>query len=144
MFLGNFSSEAHKPDGEDVFMEEDEAPKVSAEEKNDDDGGWTDIQDNGEEETPADENKEVTMVDKTIHEVAVGKGLSGALNLLKERGTLKESIEWGGRNMDKKKSKLVGIYENDGTKEIRIERTDEFGRIVSTRFFKWQCLSTEY
>lgn len=41
--------------------------------------------------------------------------------------------------MDKKKSKLVGIVDDDvGTnndnkfKDIRIERTDEFGRIVRT------------
>ena len=54
---------------------------------------------------------------ETIHEVAVGKGLSGVLKLLKERGTLKESIEWGGRNMDKKKSKLVGIVDDDESKE---------------------------
>lgn len=133
-----FSSEAHKPDGEDVFMEDDEAPKASVEEQKDEDGGWTDLQDIAKDETPSDENKEETAMDETIHEVAVGKGLSGALHLLKERGTLKESIEWGGRNMDKKKSKLVGIYENDGTKEIRIERTDEYGRIVSIHFFKQQ------
>jgi len=38
--------------------------------------------------------------------------------------------------MDKKKSKLVGIVDDDEKetqkkREIRIERTDEFGRIVS-------------
>ena len=54
---------------------------------------------------------------ETIHEVAVGKGLSGVPKLLKERGTLKESIEWGGKNMDKKKSKLVGIVDDDESKE---------------------------
>lgn len=75
--------------------------------------------------------KEDVAPDEIIHESAVGKGLSGALKLLKERGTLKEGIDWGGRNMDKKKSKLVGINDSGGSKEIRIERTDEFGRIVS-------------
>ncbi|KAF3966113.1 hypothetical protein CMV_009755 [Castanea mollissima] len=54
----------------------------------------------------ADEDKEKNVPNETIYEVAVGKGLLGVLKLLKERGTLKESIEWGGRNMDKKKSKL--------------------------------------
>ncbi|KAI6672025.1 hypothetical protein NL676_006910 [Syzygium grande] len=34
--------------------------------------------------------------------------------------------------MDKKKSKLVGIAD-DGQKEIRIERTDEFGRILTPK-----------
>ncbi|CAN1829258.1 SART-1 family protein DOT2 [Linum perenne] len=84
--------------------------------------------------------------DGIIHEVPVGKGLSGALKLLHDRGTLKESINWGGRNMDKKKSKLVGIVDNDDGKgkekknkdkdmdrfeHVSLERTDEFGRTVS-------------
>lgn len=133
-------SEVHKPDVEDVFMEEDEAPVASVEEQKDEDGGWRDKQDVGKEEAPLD-NKEEIVIDETIHEVAVGKGLSGALHLLKERGTLKESTEWGGRNMDKKKSKLVGINENDGTKEINIERLDEYGRTVSTHIFKLQYIS---
>lgn len=61
----------------------------------------------------------------------MGKGLSGALKLLKEQGTLKETIEWGGWNMDKKKSKLVGVIDEEGPKEIRIESRDEFGQILS-------------
>ena len=156
-------SEAHKPDGEDVFMEEDEEPKVSNEEIKDEPGGWTEVKDTENDEDSSKEDKEEIVPDEIIHEVAVGKGLSGALKLLKERGTLKESIDWGGRNMDKKKSKLVGIVGDDEPKEIqparpkkdetrtfssghskethppkvyqekdiRIERTDEFGRIVS-------------
>lgn len=104
--------------------------------KSDEAGGWTEVNETDMDEQPDSEDKEEIIPDETIHEVAVGKGLSGALKLLKERGTLKESIEWGGRNMDKKKSKLVGIVDDDGKeehkkKEIRIERTDEFGRIVS-------------
>ncbi|KAM7522967.1 hypothetical protein LguiA_012869 [Lonicera macranthoides] len=123
------SMEAHKPDGEDVFMEEDVVPKISGQDQKDDDGGWTEVKETTEEEAPTNQDKEEIVPDETIHEVAVGKGLSGALRLLKDRGSLDQGIEWGGRNMDKKKSKLVGIYENDGTKEIRIERTDEYGRI---------------
>ena len=79
-----------------------------------------------------DNGSEKVNPDEVIHEVVVGKGLSGALKLLQDRGALKESVEWGGRTMDKKKSKLVGVLDNEGTKEIRIERTDEFGRIVRT------------
>ncbi|KAG5564936.1 hypothetical protein RHGRI_000965 [Rhododendron griersonianum] len=126
-------SEAHKPDGEDVFMEEDIAPKALDQETKDEDGGWTEVKDTDKEEHAADDDKEEILPDETIHETAVGKGLSGALKLLKDRGTLKETVEWGGRNMDKKKSKLVGIYENDGQKEIRIERLDEFGRILTPK-----------
>ena len=136
-------AEARKPENEDVFMQEDEEPKASDEEIKDKTGGWTEIKDVSKDEHPADEGKEEIVPDETIHEVAVGKGLTVALKLLKERGTHKESIEWGGRNMDKKKSKLVGIVGDDQSKEprssslidyrkeIRIEWTDEFGRIVS-------------
>lgn len=131
-------SEAHRPESEDVFMDEDEPPMASEQERKDEAGGWTEVKDTEKDENPAYEDMEEIVPDATIHEVAVGKGLSGALQLLKERGTLKESIEWGGRNMDKKKSKLVGIMDNEGMddrfKDIRIERTDEFGRIVSVSF----------
>ncbi|KAL6984902.1 ESCRT II complex subunit Dot2 [Sarracenia purpurea var. burkii] len=125
--------EAHKPAGEDVFMEEDVVPKASNQETKDEDGGWTEVKDTVKEEPPVYDDEEEIVPDETIHEAAVGKGLSGALKLLKDRGTLKESVEWGGRNMDKKKSKLVGIYDNDGQKEIRIERTDEYGRILTPK-----------
>ncbi|KAK6942163.1 SNU66/SART1 family [Dillenia turbinata] len=125
--------DAQKPDSEDVFMEEDEGPKVSDEEIKDESGGWTEVKDTGKDEHLVSEDKEDAVPDETIHEVAVGKGLSGALKLLKDRGTLKEGIEWGGRNMDKKKSKLIGIHENDGPKEIHIERLDEFGRIMTPK-----------
>ncbi|KAK6229219.1 hypothetical protein SCA6_018170 [Theobroma cacao] len=132
--------EAHKPDSEDVFMDEDEVPGVSEHDGKSGEnevGGWTEVVDASTDENPSNEDKDDIVPDETIHEVAVGKGLSGALKLLKDRGTLKESIEWGGRNMDKKKSKLVGIVdddrENDRFKDIRIERTDEFGRIITPK-----------
>ncbi|KAM1962129.1 hypothetical protein FF1_022195 [Malus domestica] len=161
--------ESHKPESEDVFMQEDE-PKVTHEEKMDEPGGWTEVNDMGEDKQPANEDKEETVPDETIHEVAVGKGLSGVLKLLKDRGTLKEGIDWGGRNMDKKKSKLFGIVDDDEEqpkethtsrqkkdeqrdtrssssshqkdtrapkvyqeKDIRIERTDEFGRTLTPK-----------
>ena len=134
-----WSSEAHKPESEDVFMDEDEVPGASEQDRKNGEnevGGWTEVVDTSADEKPANEDKDEIVPDEIIHEVAVGKGLSSALKLLKDRGTLKESTEWGGRNMDKKKSKLVGIVDddrqNDRFKDIRIERTDEFGRIVST------------
>lgn len=123
---------SRKPDTEDVFMDEDEAPVTSDNETKDEPGGWTESKDFGNDESPVNEDEEEVVPDETIHEAAVGKGLSGALKLLKDRGTLKETVEWGGRNMDKKKSKLVGIAD-DGQKEIRIERTDEFGRILTPK-----------
>ncbi|KAI3960469.1 hypothetical protein MKW98_002968 [Papaver atlanticum] len=126
--------EADKPEGEDVFMEEDEIPKSSDQEIKDvETGGWTEVNDANEDEHLTNEEKKDIVPDATIHEVAVGKGLSGTLQLLKERGTLKDTVEWGGRNMDKKRSKLVGIYDNDGSKEIQIIRRDEFGRIMTPK-----------
>lgn len=115
-------------------MEEDEAPSTSDQEMRDEDIG-TDVQEAIPDETHAQENEEEVAPDQAIHEPAVGKGLAGALQLLKDRGTLKETIEWGGRNMDKKKGKLVGIVGDGATKEIHIVRTDEYGRTVSIFLF---------
>nr|KYP51608.1 U4/U6.U5 tri-snRNP-associated protein 1 [Cajanus cajan] len=134
----HIDEEARKPESEDVFMHDDEEANVPDEEKSNEAGGWTEVQETNTDEQPNSEDKEEILPDETIHEVAVGKGLSGALKLLKDRGTLKESIEWGGRNMDKKKSKLVGIVDDEEKeaqkkKEIRIERTDEFGRILTPK-----------
>nr|GLL29199.1 SART-1 family protein DOT2 isoform X1 [Ipomoea trifida] len=122
--------DAKKPDAEDVFMEDvtPNSPEAAITE----DGGWTEVKET-ENNEPATEEDEEAAPDGAIHEAAVGKGLSGALRLLKERGTLKETIEWGGRNMDKKKSKLVGIIDEEGPKEIHIERTDEYGRILTPK-----------
>ncbi|TMW93599.1 hypothetical protein EJD97_011397 [Solanum chilense] len=125
--------EEQKPGSDDVFMEEDVLPKPSDEEMKSEDGGWTEVKETKEEEPSVKEEEMEVTPDDTIREVPVGKGLSGVLKLLQERGTLKEDIEWGGRNMDKKKSKLVGIRSEDGKKEINIERTDEYGRILTPK-----------
>ncbi|GAB4859464.1 ESCRT II complex subunit Dot2 [Ancistrocladus abbreviatus] len=125
--------EVLKGSNEDVFMDEDVAPKPLEGEAKDEAGGWTEVRDSDGDEQMKDEDKEEIVPDDTIHEAPVGKGLSQALKLLKERGALKETVEWGGRNMDKKKSKLVGIYDDEGAKEIRIERTDEYGRILTPK-----------
>ncbi|CAN1157071.1 SART-1 family protein DOT2, partial [Linum perenne] len=105
------------------------------------------------EDTSMEEDMKEVAEDGIIREVPVGKGLSGTLKLLHDRATLKESINWGGRNMDKKKSKLVGIvdttdYNGKGTEmkkkknkdndmdrfsNISLERTDEFGQIMTPK-----------
>ncbi|KAH7835013.1 hypothetical protein Vadar_022063 [Vaccinium darrowii] len=138
LWVLELDEEVHKSDGEDVFMEEDIEPKALDQETKDEDGGWIEVKDTDKEEHTAYEDKEEMLKDQgmlkeTIRETAIGRGLSGALKLLKDQGMLKETVEWGGRNMDKKKSKLVGIYENDGQKEIRIERMDEFGRNLTPK-----------
>ncbi|XP_059313158.1 SART-1 family protein DOT2-like [Lycium ferocissimum] len=80
------------------------------------------------------EEEPVITPDQTIREVPIGKGLSEALKLMRERGTLKEDIELGGRNTDKKKNKLVDVRrDEEGEKEIHIERTDEYGRNLTPK-----------
>lgn len=126
------NEETHKTDNEDIYMDEDEVLRSPDQKAEEEPGGWTEVNETTNGENPVHEEEVAVPADK-LHEVAVGKGLSGALKLLQERGTFKETIEWGGRNMDKKKSKLVGIHENDGPKEINIERLDEFGRVMTPK-----------
>ncbi|KAM7502733.1 hypothetical protein LguiB_001637 [Lonicera macranthoides] len=76
-------SEAHKRDDEDVFMEEDVVPEICGQDRKDD-GGWTEVKETTEEEASINQDKEEIVPDETFHEVAVGKGLSGALRLLKD------------------------------------------------------------
>lgn len=127
--------DTHKPVIEDVFKEDDEGPgPVKQDDVAEAIGGWTEVKemDIDPSDLKAEEEEEV-VTDDIIKEASVGKGLAGALLLLKERGALKESVEWGGRNMDKKKSKLVGVRDTDGPKEIQLDRLDEFGRIMTPK-----------
>jgi U4/U6.U5 tri-snRNP-associated protein 1 len=124
-------AETRKPEAEDVLMDEDDDGMPSGTVAKDDTNRLGVIKEETVIEDPkkdAEEEEEV-IPDEVVHEAAVGKGLAGALKFLQERGTLNEGTNWGGRTTDKKKSKLVGI--EDGPKEIRIERMDEFGRVVS-------------
>ncbi|CAN1829257.1 SART-1 family protein DOT2 [Linum perenne] len=138
-----FDEDAQKDDTNDVFKDEDDAIVVSHEEGEVMADGLIEANEAvKDEDTTMEDVKEVSG-DGIIHEVPVGKGLSGALKLLHDRGTLKESINWGGRNMDKKKSKLVGIVDNDDGKGKEKKNKDkakqqltpkEAFRIISHRF----------
>lgn len=77
-----------------------------------------------------DDDGSASVRDGLMREVEVGTGLSGTLNLLRGQGTFKE------------KSKLVvgGVRDNHGDdrfrdafKEIRIDRVDEYGRILTEK-----------
>ncbi|KAG0502967.1 hypothetical protein HPP92_003039 [Vanilla planifolia] len=132
----HINADLNNPESEDVFKDDEDVPMSIDRETKAEITGWTDAREmemEMEMDKPSLSSDTDVKPDEIIHEAAVGKGLAGALKLLKDRGTLKESIDWGGRNMDKKKSKLVGINDNDGSKEIRIERTDEFGRIMTPK-----------
>ncbi|CAL1377636.1 unnamed protein product [Linum trigynum] len=143
--------DAHKADAEDVFNDEDDAAVATHEHMEVKAGGLPEVNETVKDEDTTMEDAKEVAPDEIIHEVPVGRGLSGVLKLLHERGSLKESIDWGGRNMDKKKSKLVGIVDtddakdkdkdkeknkdkdNDRFKDLRIERRDEFGRIMTPK-----------
>ncbi|KAJ7009254.1 LOW QUALITY PROTEIN: SART-1 family protein DOT2 isoform X2 [Populus alba x Populus x berolinensis] len=53
------AEEVHKPDNEDVFMDEDEPPRVSDEEQKDEAGGWMEVPDNSKDENPVNEDEEI-------------------------------------------------------------------------------------
>lgn len=112
-------------------MDEDDDTVPSGNLAKDDANGLAEMEEEALTEIPAKVEEDGVKPDEVIHEVAVGKGLAGALKILKERGSLNEGTDWGGRTTDKKKSKLIGV--EDGPKDIRIERIDEFGRVVSTQ-----------
>lgn len=121
----------------DAFGEEDEEapPEEMEEDTSKAAGGWTEVSELDKIHPSVEEEDDSTGgVEEPITEVSVGKGLAGALSLLKERGTLKETVDWGGRNMDKKRSKLVGIVDESnnqvGQRDILLDRVDEFGRTV--------------
>ncbi|CAM8981456.1 unnamed protein product [Rhodiola kirilowii] len=127
--MENHTSEENSSTIDSDEDKDEERPTLNKENK-EETGSWADVKETAKDESVADED---IVLDETIHEVPVGKGLFGALKLLKERGSLKESVEWGGRNADKKKSKLVGISDTNEAKEIHIERVDEFGRIMTPK-----------
>uniref|UniRef100_A0A0E0G730 SART-1 family protein n=1 Tax=Oryza nivara TaxID=4536 RepID=A0A0E0G730_ORYNI len=126
------NEETRKPEAEDVFMDEDDDMIMSDTVAKDDTSGLAVVKEETSVEVPVkNEEEEELKPDEIVHEAAVGKGLAGALKFLKERGTLNEGTDWGGRTTDKKKSKLAGI--EDGPKDIRIERIDEFGRVMTPK-----------
>ncbi|CAN6269314.1 unnamed protein product, partial [Urochloa humidicola] len=125
------NQETRKQEDHDVHMDEDDDAMPSDNLVKDDTNGLAAMEEDAQAEKAVKVDEEEVRPDEVIHEVAVGKGLSGALKILKERGSLNEGTDWGGRTTDKKKSKLVGV--EDGSKDIRIERMDEFGRVMTPK-----------
>lgn len=120
--------ETCKREAHDVFADEDDGAASSGTLAKDDTSGSAarkKLAGTGDQVKDGEEG--AVTPDEVLHEAEVGKGLAGALKLLKDRGTLDEG---GDKTSDKKNSKPVGI--KDGSKEIHIGRTDEFGRVVST------------
>ncbi|XP_024169012.1 SART-1 family protein DOT2 [Rosa chinensis] len=115
-------SHNHKPQ---FLKQEADSEKLEAK----DDADESELNEDGNRVVIKDEKK--FPADGTIREAAIGKGLSGALNLLRDRRTLTEEEE------GKKKRKLETTSHHHVAKpkrlhdyqeeDIRIERTDEFG-----------------
>ncbi|VAI38954.1 SART-1 family protein DOT2 [Triticum aestivum] len=117
------NAETHKREAQDVFADEDDGTVSS---NTSGSAARKKIAGTGDEVKDGQEG--AVKLDEVLHEAEIGKGLAGALKLLKDRGTLDEG---GEKTSDKKKSKPVGI--KDGPKEIHIERTDEFGRVMTMK-----------
>ncbi|XP_037431643.1 SART-1 family protein DOT2-like [Triticum dicoccoides] len=123
------NAETCKREARDVFADEDDGAASSGTlSKDDKSGSAARKMTAGIEDQVKDGEDAAVKPDEVLHEAEIGKGLAGALRLLKDRGTLDEG---GEKISDKKKSKPVGI--KDGPKEINIERTDEFGRVMTMK-----------
>ncbi|MCL7023825.1 hypothetical protein MKW94_026342, partial [Papaver nudicaule] len=98
----HLDEQTHKPEGEDIIMEEDEILKYSDQEiKEVASAGLVEAKDANEDGRLVNEEKHKIVPAAIFQEAAVVKGLSGALQLLRQRGTL-ETEELDGRNMKKK------------------------------------------
>lgn len=69
-----------KPESEEVFTDEEDAPKSLEPETKADSSGLNDVEEISKYEVPVKEDP--ATPDEIIHVIAVGKGLSGALDLL--------------------------------------------------------------
>jgi len=90
------------------------------------------------------QKREPTPDETPTGERAVGKGLAGALALLKDKGNVgSHNITWAGRNNDKSKNALQGLGDvyRGGAHEDRLARSiemalttkDEFGQVMTPK-----------
>ncbi|DBA93483.1 TPA: hypothetical protein ACH3X3_013582 [Trebouxia sp. C0006] len=88
---------------------------------------------------PKEEEGEQSM----IREAAIGKGMAGVLNLLKDRGELTQRVQWAGRTNDMKPVMLQGledVYQSGGHSdeianrvELALTRRDEYGKVLTPK-----------
>lgn len=88
---------------------------------------------------PKEEEEEQSM----IREAAIGKGMAGVLNLLKDRGELTQRMQWAGRTNDMKPVMLQGledVYQSGAHSdeianrvELALTRRDEYGRVLTPK-----------
>lgn len=87
---------------------------------------------------PAKEEPEVPVSSLLANEQHIGKGMAGALAMLKQKGELKPGLNWSGRTNDKKavvREGLdpVGTSAQPGISEVNITYKDEFGRVLTPK-----------
>ncbi|GFR52264.1 hypothetical protein Agub_g14798, partial [Astrephomene gubernaculifera] len=104
------------------------------------------------ERTPGAAATATAAVAGVIGERPVGRGLAGVLGLMNEKGTLKEQVEWSGRNNDKSKNAVLGLDDvfTGGRNEDRVARAvesaltvrDKYGRVLTPKErFRQICYS---
>lgn len=138
--------ETVKKEKNELFDDEDEEMKEADEaEAKEEAGGWTEVTAQGGEK----EEEEDEKVKSISEEVVMGTGVAGALKLLQQRGALSDSVDWGGRNMDKKKGRLLGVVDEsllgvekdppkavekeEWPKDVQLIRHDRFGRVMTPK-----------
>ncbi|GAX83292.1 hypothetical protein CEUSTIGMA_g10718.t1 [Chlamydomonas eustigma] len=116
-------------------------------------GRWITASDEEEDEEEEEEEKEerrkqaeadaAVAAESVATQSHLGKGLSGVLSQLKDKGQLQERQVWAGRTSDKSKVALQGLDDvfTGGSHEDRIARSveaaltrkDEFGRVKTPK-----------
>eukprot|EP00899_Mesostigma_viride_P029144 jgi/Mesvir1/9414/Mv01517-RA.1 len=122
--------------GKGVWLEQPRAGGGATGGDDDDDEAMVDAAEDKEKEDADEEEEDHPLAE----EATIGKGLAGALKLLQQKGELKQKIEWAGRNSEKRPGKLdgrgnapLGMYEGDKEFTIKLERRDEFGRVLTPK-----------
>lgn len=87
---------------------------------------------------PPKEEPEIPVSSLLANEQHIGKGMAGALAMLKQKGELKPGMNWSGRTNDKKavvREGLdpVGTSAHSGVPEVNITYKDEFGRVLTPK-----------
>ncbi|WIA22095.1 hypothetical protein OEZ85_004437 [Tetradesmus obliquus] len=117
-------------------------------------GGWVAADGQEDEEQQADAEADAAAASSkrpapeledtgVVGERAIGKGLAACLGLLKDKGTLKNKMQWAGRTNDKKPVALIGLHDvyTGGSHEdamsqrieVALTQRDEFGRVMTPK-----------
>lgn len=87
---------------------------------------------------PPKEEPEAPVSSLLANEQHIGKGMAGALAMLKQKGELKPGLNWSGRTNDKKAVVREGLdpignSAPSGVPDVNITYKDEFGRVLTPK-----------